>query len=168
MSLSDLLNVVKSYAGADPQAPPANTHQDFQQVSQSAPQGQLASGLTQAFRSNQTPAFGEMLSNLFSNSNGQQRAGILSQLIASAGPSLAGGVLAQHIPGLNPGASQITPEQAEQVPPSAVQDLAEHAQKANPSIVEQAGDFYAQHPKVVQALGAGALAMIMSHMSQHN
>jgi hypothetical protein len=47
-----------------------------------------------------------------------------------------------------------------------VQQLAEHAQASNPSIVDQASSFYAQHPQLVQGLGAGALALIMSHMSK--
>jgi len=35
-----------------------------------------------------------------------------------------------------------------------------------PIYVEQASSFYAQHPQLVQGLGAGALALIMSHMSK--
>jgi hypothetical protein len=52
------------------------------------------------------------------------------------------------------------------VAPEEVQQLAERAQKSNPSIIEQASNFYAQHPQVVQGLGAGALALIMSHLSK--
>jgi hypothetical protein len=125
----------------------------------------LAGGLAQAFRSDQTPPFPQMLSTLFSNSDGQQRAGLLNQLLASAGP----GLLASALPALSgilKGGSQITPEQAQQVPTESIQHLAEHAEKSNPSIVDQVSGFYSEHPKVVQALGAGALAMIMSHISK--
>ena len=59
----------------------------------------------------------------------------------------------------------ITPQQAEQLPPDAVQELAKHAQQQDPSIIDRAGSFYAQHPTLVQGLGAGALALIMSRMS---
>jgi hypothetical protein len=166
MSFSDLLNMVQSYAGVDPKAPPESTTQDFHNVTQAASHDQVAGGLSEVFRSNQTPPFGEMLSGLFGNSDGQQRAGILGQLIQSAGPGLAGSVLGQYLPGLAHGNTQITPEQAQQVPPEAVQDLAKHAEKNDPSIVDQASQFYAQHPQVVQALGAGALAMILNHMSK--
>jgi hypothetical protein len=154
MSFSDLLNMVQSYAGVDPKAPPESTTQDFHNVTQAASHDQVAGGLSEVFRSNQTPPFGEML------------AGILGQLIQSAGPGLAGSVLGQYLPGLAHGNTQITPEQAQQVPPEAVQDLAKHAEKNDPSIVDQASQFYAQHPQVVQALGAGALAMILNHMSK--
>jgi hypothetical protein len=133
-------------------------------IHEASPQS-LASALGAAFRSDQTPAFPQMLSNLFSNSDGQQRAGLLNHLLASAGP----GVLAA-LPGplgaLLKGGSTITPEQAQRISPESVQSIAEHAQKANPSIIDQVSGFYSEHPKVVQAIGAGALAMIMSHMNK--
>src|SRR5437588_10950481 len=91
-SLANLLGVLKGYAGASVSNPPANVQQDFQKIAQQVPQEHLASGLTEAFQSNQTPAFSEMLSSLFSQSNGQQRAGILSQLLGAAGSNLPGGL----------------------------------------------------------------------------
>jgi hypothetical protein len=54
------------------------------------------------------------------------------------------------------------------VSPEAVHQLAEQAEKNNPSIVDQASRFYAEHPTLVQGLGAGALALIMSHMSRRS
>jgi hypothetical protein len=126
----------------------------------------LADSLAAAFRSNQTPAFPSMLSNLFSNSDNQQRAGLLNQLLGAAGPGLLGSALSGPLAGLLKGGSTVTPEQAAQISPDVVQHLAEHAEKANPSIIDQVSGFYSEHPKVVQAIGAGALAMIMSHMSK--
>jgi len=69
--------------------------------------------------------------------------------------------------GLLGGGKTVTPAQAEQIPPEAVQQLAEHAEKQNPSIVDRASEFYAQHPTLVQALGVGSLTMIMSHLFQN-
>jgi len=82
------------------------------------------------------------------------------------GPSAlqSGGL--SSLAGILRGQTTVAPEQANQVSPESVQQLAEHAQKQNPSIVEQAGAFYAQHPTVVKALGAGALALVMSHLSR--
>jgi hypothetical protein len=165
MPLTDVLNVLRQYTSANPANPPGNAHQDFEQVAQAAPQEHLADGLAEAFRSNQTPAFPEMLANLFSQSDGQQRAGILSQLLGSVNPSSLAG-LGGGLAALLKGGSNVSAQQATQVTPDQVQQLAEHAQKNNPSIIEQASSFYAQHPKVVQALGAGALALILSHMSK--
>lgn len=164
MSWMDQLgSIVQQYSGggaASAQAP--DVHEHFDQVAQAAPQSVLADGIAGAFRSNQTPAFGEMVSNLFNQSDGTQKAGILNRLMASAGP----GILAQ-IPGLagilNTG-QQITPQQAQQVPAQAVQDLATHAEKTNPSIVDEVSGFYAQHPDVVKALGGLALSIALQKM----
>ena len=105
-----------------------------------------------------------MLANLFSQSNGQQRAGILSQLLGSVNPGAMAG-LGGGLAALLRSGSAVSPEQASQISPAEVQQLAEHAQRNNPSVIEQASSFYSQHPKLVQALGGGALAVVMSHMS---
>lgn len=161
MSLSNLVGVLERYANPGT-SNTGSAEQDFEQVANSASQSHLAGGLAEAFRSNQTPPFAQMLTTLFSNSDGQQRAGILNRLLSSAGsgtgPSFLGNLLA--------GASQVTPEQAQQVPPETVHQLAEKAQQNNPSIIEEASSFYAQHPTLVKSLGVGSLAFIMSHMSR--
>jgi hypothetical protein len=108
-----------------------------------------------------------MLGTLFSQSNGQQQAGILNQLLGSLGPAAAGAGALGGLSSLLGGGSQVTPQQAQRVPPETVQQLAEQAQRNNPSIIDQAGSFYAQHPTLVKALGAGSLALIMSHMSRN-
>lgn len=143
MSLSDLLGEIQQFEKTDSS-------------------GGLASGLNAAFQSNETAPFPQMIGQLFANSDGQQRAGILNHLLGAAGPSLAGGLLSE-ITGSGT-ATGISPQQAQQVQPDAVQRLAEHAQNADPSIVQRAAEFYSQHPQVVQSLGAGAVALIVSHM----
>ncbi len=111
-----------------------------------------------------------MIAHLFTQSSGEQKAGILNRLLSSGGPDFltqaAGtGMLAKLAETL--GASQqVTPEKAQQVAPEAVKQLADRVQHANPSIIEMAGEFYAQHPALVKTLGAGALALAMSKMSR--
>jgi hypothetical protein len=169
MQISDFTSLLQKYSGASASSPPANVTQDFQQVAQSAPAGNIANGLADAFRSDQTPPFGQMIGGLFGNSNNQQRAGILNQLIAAAGPSVLSSGMLGGLAGMLGGGGaqpQITPEQASQVSPEAVQQIAEHAHQQNPSIIEQASNFYAQHTTLVQSLGAGSLALIMSRMSR--
>ena len=163
MALSDLLGMLQQYTGGANNT--GNAERDFEHVAQNTSQDHLASGITGAFRSDATPPFAQMVSHLFSNSDGQQRAGILTHLLNAAGPGAAGGLLGNLWGGQ--GASQITPEQAQQVSPQAVHDLAQQAEKNNPSILETAGNFYAQHPTLVQSLGAVALASVMSHMSRN-
>jgi hypothetical protein len=109
-----------------------------------------------------------MIAQLFAQSDGAQRAGILNHLLAAAGPAAA----ALGIPGnLNPiggAGAEATPQQTQQLSPAAVQRLAEEARKRDPSIVQKASAFYAEHPTLVKSLGVGALAVIMSHLSQRH
>src|SRR5215813_657677 len=63
-----------------------NTHEDFQRVAQSAPPDVVSNGIAQMFRSDQTPAFPDMVSSLFGQSNQTQKAGLLSELLSSIAP----------------------------------------------------------------------------------
>ena len=81
MSWIDKLgNLVKQYTsgGAAAAAAPApDVHAHFDQVAQDAPASVIAEGLTAAFNSDKTPAFGQMLTTLFNNSSGDQKAGMI-------------------------------------------------------------------------------------------
>jgi hypothetical protein len=161
-------DLLQRYQSASPTTPPQTTQADFANVAQAAPASTVAGGLAAAFRSQQTPSFGEMVSQLFSQSNANQQAGILNHLISAAGPAgLSGGLLGELSGLLGGKQATVTPQQAQSVAPETVRTLAEHAQQRDPSIVERASEFYAQHPTLVKGLGAVALAVAMSHMSRH-
>jgi hypothetical protein len=159
MGLMDILNQVMAGGG--------NSAQQFDQAAQAAPASVLASGLAHAFRSDQTPAIGEMVGQLFGNSNGQQQAGMLNQILATLGPaaaSLAGGVLGGV---MSPGSNQITPAQASQLTPQQVQDVVEHAHQTNPRIADELAAFYAQHSGLIKTLGSAALLVAVAKMKDH-
>ncbi|MBV9866965.1 MAG: hypothetical protein JO316_16555 [Abitibacteriaceae bacterium] len=61
---------------------------------------------------------------------------------------------------------QVTPEQAAQVSPDVVQELAAHAQNQDPSVVNQISNIVAQEPGLAKVLGGGALSTILSHLAQ--
>jgi len=142
--------------------------QHFDQMAQNAPPGALGSAIAGAFRSDQTPAIGDMVSQMFQNSNGQQQAGMLNQILATLGPAaaaaLAGGALGRI---LQPGATQVTPDQASQLSPDQVRDVVNHANDAHPGIADQLGNFYAQHSGLVKTLGGAALLVAMTKMKDH-
>ena len=163
--MTGILNLLQRYSGATPDNAPASVQEDFKQVAQGAQPEHLASGLSEAFRSDQTPPFETMVARLFGSSNGEQKAGILNQLLSALGPSVLSSGLLGGLSQYLGSAKTITPQQAEQIQPEAVEELARHAQQNDPSIIDRASSFYAQHPTLVQGLGAGALALIMSHMS---
>jgi hypothetical protein len=166
-------DLLQRYNANQPGETPQQVTRDFDQVAQTAPTSTLADGLAAAFRSDQTPAFGEMVANLFSRSGGQQQAGLLNTIIAAAGPALVSQVLSRSSGGgnvlshlLNQGETQIAPEQAEQIPPEAVAEIAAHAEKEDPSIVDQISGFYAEHPTLVKTLGGAALSIALAKLAE--
>jgi hypothetical protein len=185
----DLGNLLNQYMGGASGADNTRAEEDFDRVAQAAPREAVAQGVTQALRSDQTPPFPQMVGQMFGQSNPNQQAGMLNQLIAAAGPSLLGmlagrggagamgggmgaglgglgGMLGNLLGGAGGGQPQITPEQASQLSPEQVQEIAQKAEQENPGVVERMGDFYAQHPNVVKGLGGAALAIALAHMAQ--
>lgn len=173
--MNQLSGVLQQYTGASADQAPETVHNDFDQVAENAPPSALADGLASAFRSDQTPPFGQMVGQLFGNANGQQRAGLLNTLIAAAGPTILSQVLSRGGGGgsglaglaglLSGGQTQITPEQAGQVSPEAVRELAAQAEQRDPSVIDQVSNFYAQHPTLVKTLGAAALTLVLSKVA---
>lgn len=86
-----------------------------------------------------------VLSTLVSSVSGAAIANLLGKSATTAAPITSG-----H-------ASQLKPEQAQQ--------MADHAQQNNPSIVDHMSDFYAQHAGLIKALGGAALAIALAKMA---
>ncbi len=166
----DLGNILQQYLGnnANTQAGRA-IDDDFDQVAQNAPRSAMAQGMTDVLRSDQTPPFAQMVSQMFDRSDATQRAGMVNQLLGGMGPgvlsSLAGGVLGNLFRG-NDAPAAITPEQAATMTPEQVEQIATAAEQQNPSIVDRMGDFYAEHPQLVKAIGGAALAMLLGRVAQ--
>ena len=182
--MNELSGLLQQYQGAQPTQAPDTIDDDFDQIAQAAPQPAVADGLAAAFRSDETPDFGLMTANLFNNSNPQQRAGLLNTILRYAGPAIlskvlaggggaatgsggGGGGLSDLINIFRGGGQQeVTPEQAEQIPPDAVKEIAEKAGEENPSIIDRISDFYSEHPTLVKSLGAAALTIALSKIAQ--
>ena len=169
----DLGGLLSKYLNASGAATP-EAEQHFEQVAQHAPTQTVSQGISEALRSDQTPALGDMVKDAFARADPQQRAGMLNEILSSVGPgvlsslggALGGGVLGNILGQLRSGATpQVTPEQASQVPPSAVQDLANHAEKHDASIFDRLGEFYAQNPDLVKALGISVLGVALSKIA---
>jgi hypothetical protein len=171
----DLGSLLQQYIGGN--AAPAQAEAHFDQAAQSAPADVLSAGLAAMFRSNATPAFGQMAGQLFGQANPNQQAGMLNSLIAGMGPTVlaslvnkggAGGGLGGLLGQLTGGsaAPAITPDQASQLTPDQVQVIASHAEQANPGIIDRMSDFYAQHPTLVKTVGGAALSIALAKMAE--
>ena len=165
-------NLLKQYtSGGAAAAPAPDVHAHFDQVAEAAPSSALAEGLSAAFKSDQTPAFGQMLSTLFNNSTGEQKAGLINQIMSSVPPGTltslrAGKSGTGEILGGGSGAPQLTPEQAQKISPEAVQQLATQAHTADPSIVDSVSSFYAQHSTLIKTLGGTALTIALAKVAE--
>lgn len=163
----NLGNLLNQYLGGGANANPAQAENDFDHVAQNSPFAALAQGVTQALRSDQTPPFSQMVGQMFSNGNPEQRAGMLNQLLSNISPgvlsSVAGGLFGNLAGGDQ---ARVSPEQAAQLSPEQVQELAAKAEQQNPGIVERMGDFYAQHPTLVKTIGGAALAVALGAMAK--
>jgi hypothetical protein len=162
-------NVLQNYSQGNPPAAEGEVAAHYDQVAQAAPASDLASGISHLFHSDQTPPFAQLVSQLFAGSNGTQRANLLNTLLASgAGAGILSQLAQQAGISLPTGASgtpQITPEAAAEISPEAVQQAAARAEQHDPSIVDRVSAIYAQHPALINSLGAMAMGMVMSHMA---
>ena len=144
----------------------AETH--FDQVAQNASHEDLSAGVAAAMRSDQTPSFGSMVGQLFGQSSSTQQAGVLNQILASLGPAAlsgaAGGALGRM---LQPGQTQVTADQASQLSPAQVTEIAAHAEQQQPGVIDQVSQFYAQHAGLVKVLGGTALMVALAKMKEN-
>jgi len=151
---------------------PPDLHQHMDNAAGAIPQNDLSGILSQVFNSSETPAFSQMLGGLFGQSNSGTQASVLNELLAAAGPAVLGsimnrgglsglgGVLGGNAP------RELSPEEAAQVPPEEVQELAKHVEQHNPSVVDRMSEIYAAHPTLIKTLGTGAMILALRKISQ--
>jgi hypothetical protein len=137
-------------------------------MAKTLPPGTLAEGLAQAFHSDRTPPFEQMVSGLFRGSDPTQKADLLNQLVRSLGSGRAAEILRSVGLGrfaAGAAGGTLTPAQAHEVPTQAVEALARNAAGKDPTIMDRAAGFYAQHPTLVKTIGVGSLALLVSRIS---
>ena len=164
----DLGGLLQQYIGGTQNPPAEQVKQDYDQAAQHAPAEAVGGGLADAFRSDKTPPFAEMVGKMFGNANPQQQSGMLGNLISGMSPAILatiaggiGGMLANR--GANaPAGAAMTPVDASQLTPDQVQQIAAKAEQHNPGIIDTMGNFYAAHPDLVKTIGSAGLAIVMA------
>ena len=169
----NLMDILQQYA-----VRPTSTETDFDEVAPQVSSDVLGDGIAHAFRAEETPPFGNMVQQLFGGSNSSLRAGLLNQLVSVLGPTLlgkvAGGIFGNK---LNPdngsvtapvsgGLPSVSASDAENITPDQVREIAEQAEKADPSILDRIGSFYGKHPEAVKMLGGAALAIALGRIAK--
>ena len=192
--MNELGGVLDRYNDKTPARAPDSVDEDFDLFAQKAPPAAVSEGLSAAFRSDQTPEFAQMASQLFGRGSGTQRAGMLNLLLATVGPMVVQQILARRQRGPASGPAQqggapgggmggglgdilgnilrgdgppkVTPEVAEQVTPEEIEEIAREAEKKDPSVIDRISDVYAQQPQLLKVLGGAALAIALGRMAQ--
>jgi len=156
-----LLDVLSQYQ-QQPNRPPPQVFEDFDQVAREAKPEDLEYGLEEAFNDDETPPAEEMIGQLYERSDDDTRAGLLNEILGSLGGAAAAGGLLRHMRQGN----RFSPQEARQISPREVQAAAAQARQQNPNIIQAASRFYARHPQLVQTLGQAALAILMRGMAR--
>ena len=164
-----LMDILQQYTNPATINNPTAAGEHFEDVARAAPPAVVGQGVADALRADNTPPFDEMVGQMFGQSNPQQQAGVLNRLLSSIAPgvlsALGGGILGRMTAQAGSGVPQLTPQQASQITPAQVQEIANHAEQHDPSIVDKIGGFYADHPQVVKTLGSAALAIALASIA---
>src|SRR5215831_11594377 len=163
--LDDMTGLLTQYASGATPSGDAGAH--FQQVAQSVDSGALAQGIAAAMRSDQTPPFAQLVSQLFASGSGEQRAAMLSTLLSSLSPEQRT-QLSSLIPGLDAATAATGVQGAAGLSPTAVQTLAQHVEQHDPGIVDKMSALYAAHPTLVKTLGSAAMMIAMRKIAERH
>ena len=163
--LNAVNELLTQYAAGAAPAGDAGTH--FQQVAQSVDSRTLAHGIATAIRSDQTPPFSQIISQLFASGSSDQRTAMLNTLL-SALPAEQRAQISTLIPGLSSVFAGAGSQAGANVSPGAVQQLAEHAEQHDAGIVDKMSALYAGHPTLVRTLGSAAMMIAMRAIAQRH
>src|SRR5262245_49899620 len=162
--LDDVKGLLTQYTSEATPGGDASAH--FQQVAQAVDSGTLAQGIAAAMRSDQTPPFAQMVSQLFSAGSADQKMAMLNTLLSAVGPEQRA-QLTSLIPGLG-AATPVSSDQAATVAPSAIQSIAQHVEQHDSGVVEKMSTLYAAHPTLVKTLGTAAMAIAMRTIAERH
>src|SRR5215831_13518209 len=97
----DLKQMLNQYTSGA--TPAGDTAAHFQQVAQSVDRGTLAQGIAAAMRSDDTPPFSQLVSQLFASGSGEQKLAMLNTLFSSVPPDVRA-----ELPSMIPGLGAVT------------------------------------------------------------
>lgn len=91
---------------------------------------------------------------------------LLGRLSPAALTALAGsGALGTLAAGSSVTPAAISAQQASQLTPAQVEQIAAHAEQQNPSVIDTMSNFYAQHSTLVKTLGGAALTIALAKIA---
>ena len=162
------IDILGRYADSHGPPPHFDIERDFEAVSHEAGPDAIQDGIAEAFRSDDTPPFEEMVAQLFESSEPGVRAGLLDNLLAGLKPTALGapGGSLPDIWRRYAAGARVSPDGAARVDPAEVEEVARQARKQNPGVLERVSRFYARHPDLVRSLGNVAMTIALSRMAR--
>jgi hypothetical protein len=161
--LDDVKELLTQYATGSVPAGDVATH--FQQVAQSVDSAALTQGIAAALRSDKTPPFSELVSQLFTSGSSEQKSTMLKTLVSAIPPERR-----QQISTVIPELGSVLPLSSDAIPttvaPDSIQKLAQHAEKHDASVVDKMSAVYAAHPALIKTLGATAMTIAMRTIAE--
>lgn len=163
----DLGNLLQQFAGHPTAADPDGVAQAFSHVAGGAPRSAIAQGLASAFLSDDTPPFGQLVSQLFVRSDPALQAGLLNRLLDDVSPAMLA-ALAGSVGELftDNGHAQLSPQQVADITPPQVAEIATTALQHNPGVAERVATLFADHPQLVNSLDSASLKVALGKMAQ--
>lgn len=160
--LDNMKSVLAQYASGT--APTGDAGAHFEQVAHAVDSATLTQGIAAAMRSDQTPPFAQLASQLFASGSADQKMAMINTLLSSITPEQRA-QLSALIPSLG-NVTAVTSAQAAAISPSAIQTLAQHVEKHDSSIVDKLSAVYAAHPTLVKTLGSAAMMIAMRKIAE--
>jgi hypothetical protein len=162
--LEDVKGILSQYtAGASPSGDPG-AH--FQEVARSVETDTLTQGIAAAMRSDQTPPFAQIVSQLFASGSSDQQSAMVNTLLSSITPEQRATISAA-IPGLggDPAGAGGRPAATT---PASIRKLAQQAEKQDVGIIDKMSALYAAHPTLVRTLGSTAMMIAMRKIAERH
>jgi hypothetical protein len=160
-SMKDLLAQYTSGAGA------GNAEADFHKIAQSADAGTLAQGIAEVMRSDQTPPFAQIVSQLFASASSEQKSAMITALM-SAVPADQRGPLAAMLGGSASGTTGSSGAPAAMPSRDTIASMAQRAEQSGAGVIDAMSRFYAEHPTLVKTLGTTAMVIAMRKIAEHH
>lgn len=145
--------------------------QDYAQMAQRLPVEEMTDGLSQAFRSENTPSFVETVSLSYERGNAEQRADMLIRLIDGVSqkalwPLQDAGMLQQPAKGCDAGHVVVDLSKAEQFRPELIEHVAHHVEREDDQAIDKMSGYYAENPHMAKTLGGPMLGIVLEKLAE--
>jgi len=128
---------------------------DFVAVAKRVDAAHIMNGLSEAFRSEHTPSFGQLVGQSFEQMDGAQRVGMLNQLLESEGHPF---FEEQH--------GVVSRDMANRLHPSLIEQIAHDAERHDPAVIDKLSNVYAEDMELAKTLGGHALSVALVKIAE--